>query len=112
MDIQKILENAKNIKIEAAAASDAMQHLSRRKDTKNQNLANEFAADLTQMQNTTKTAAKIISTLPDEKTRQILQDRYLLNKTWEQTADDAFLSISHARRLHDKGIVWLQKNYR
>jgi len=89
-----------------------LESLAARKSPEAGSLIEEYAQDLTYMEQATIEVAKIINALPDDATRRVFAARYLHKMTWEEVADDTFLSVTHVQRLHKKGIAWLEKYYK
>ena len=110
MDIEKFLKDILNIEKEAWATAEAIQGLYARENA--ESLIEKYSQDLTHMEEMAMTATKIINTLPEDDVKRIFAARYLHKMTWEETADAAFLSVTHAKRLHKKGIAWLEENYK
>ena len=109
MNVEKTLKDSINIEKEAYAATEALQGLSKRKDAAA--LAVEYAQDLENMEQAAAKAKAMINALPDESLRRIFALRYQQKMTWEQAADEMFLSVTHVQRLHRKGIKWLEDNH-
>jgi DNA-directed RNA polymerase specialized sigma subunit len=110
MDIEKFLKDSLNIEKEAWATAEAIQSLVVRENA--EALIEEYAQDLTYMEEAAITAAKMVRALPDENTRRVFAARYLHKMTWQEAADATYLSITHVQRLHKKGIKWLGENCR
>ena len=109
--IEKFLKNSLNIEKEAWATAEALDSLASRKSDETQSLMEEYAKDLTHIEEAAILAAKMVQALPEVEMRQIFSARYLHKMTWEETADATFLSLSHVQRLHKKGLAWLQEHY-
>ena len=109
MNIEQFLKNSLNIEKEAWAAAEAMESLTLRENSGP--LFEEYAQDLTHMEETTMEVVKMIKALPKGEMRRVLAARYLYKMTWEEVAGATFLSVTHVQRVHKKGIAWLEANY-
>jgi len=109
MNIEQFLKNSLNIQKEADAAADALETLASRGNTGT--LMEEYAQDLTHIEQTSKTLRQMIRTLPKDDMQRIFAARYIYKMTWEETADAAFLSVAHVQRVHKAGVAWLEENY-
>ena len=110
MNVEKFLKDSLNIEKEAWATAEAIQSLYEREDT--MPLIKQYSQDLTYMEAAAMKATKMINALPEDDIRSIFVARYLHKMTWEEAADDVFLSLTHAKRLHKKGIAWLEENFK
>jgi DNA-directed RNA polymerase specialized sigma subunit len=111
MNVEKFLKDSLNIEKEAWAAAEAIESLVLRKNGQADVLIEEYAQDLTYMENRANTVAKMVQTLPEEDMRRVFAARYLHKMTWEETAEATFLSVMHVHRLHKKGLAWLEGNW-
>ena len=109
MNIEHFLKNSINIEKEAWAAAEAMENLALRKDANA--LLEEYAQDLTYMEEVAMMVVKMVGSLPDEDVKRVFVARYLHKMTWEEAANAVFLSVAQAQRLHKKGIAWLEENF-
>ena len=111
MNIEQFLKNSLSIEKEAWATAEALESLALRKSGDADGLIEEYARDLACMKETAIAVSKMVQSLPQKDIRQIFIARYLHKMTWEETADAAFLSVSHVRRLHKKGLEWLEEHH-
>lgn len=111
LSIAQFLKNSLNIEKEAWAAAEALESLVLRKNDNANALIEEYAQDLTYMEEAAGIVAKMVQALPEDDVRRIFAARYLHKMTWEETADVTFLSVTHVQRLHKKGLAWLEENY-
>ncbi|MCL2574074.1 MAG: hypothetical protein FWE34_05920 [Defluviitaleaceae bacterium] len=111
MDIEKLLKDSIDIEKEAWATAEALGSLVLRKNVDTDNLMEEYAEDLTYMQEKSEQAIKIMRTLPEGEIRRIFIARYIHRMTWEEVADATYLSLTHVQRLHRQGIEWLNEKF-
>ena len=112
MNIEKFLKDSLNIEKEALATVEAIESLVLRKKDEADTLIEEYAQDLTYLENAALTVVKMVQALPEEDMRQVFAARYLHKMTWGEAADAIYLSAMHVQRLHKKGLKWLEENYR
>jgi len=103
--IEKMLKDGMNTEIEVRAITQAM--LSIRQMHGENSLMEEFASDLTHIQQKRKKISKLIQGLPNDSMKQLFTHRYINALTWEDAADASYVSVAHAHRLHKKGLEQL-----
>jgi len=112
MNIEIFLKNSLNIEKEAWATAEALERLVLRKDDEASSLIEEYANDLTHMEKTSDTVASMIRIISEDNVRHVFAARYLHKLTWQEIAEATFISISQVQRLHKKGLLWLEENYK
>jgi len=109
MDIENFLKNSLDAEKEARAFAEALGELARRGDEA-ATLREEYAQDLTAMEDRASKIARLVAAVPNPEIRQILAGRYLHKMSWAEIEASLHLSKSTVHRLHKRGIEWLEEN--
>ena len=112
MNIEIFLKNSLNVEKEAWATAEALEGLVSREDGRANALIEEYSNDLTHMEKTVTAVASMICAIPEDNVRHVFAARYLHKLTWAEIAQATFISISQVQRLHKKGLLWLEDNYK
>lgn len=128
-NIDKIFKKRKNMELEQHARKDAKSEFIKKYNLMRRmscdfgaHFANDFIADFdlgiaeiakiisdisTEMEDAEETgiiADRLIESINDTRTKQILTMRYQQNKTWENIAEEINYSVSQVQRIHKKAM--------
>ena len=108
-DIENFLKDALDADIKTKAAQDAIDALDTRRPASTP-LIYEFFQDLVSTNKHEEEVARMIESLPEGILRDVFTNRYINKMTWEDSADACHISLTHAHKLHVKGLEILQKS--
>ena len=100
--VENLLKEGLSIEQEAKAVTAAIIALRQRHGEND--LAVEFAQELTVMQKKREGIETMIDSLKNGDVRNIFKSRYLDGQTWEDVSENCYISLAHVYRLHKKGL--------